>query len=87
MAPLASCRLRTSCWVKTMSPCAPVVTQVLAALLAVAHARVVRCMRPLLSTTPALHEPGEQVDHAGAADADGLGAGDGRDVGGLAVGA
>ena len=85
MAPLASCRLRTSCCVKTMSPLAPLVTKYSRPSW---PSRTCGCfwMRPVLSTMPALHDAGQQVHHAGAADAHRPVAGDGLDVDRLALG-
>src|SRR5665811_2523214 len=58
--------------------------EVLAALLAAAHAGVrLHAAAPVYDA--GVDQPGEQVDHAGAADADGLGSGDRLDVGGVAV--
>ena len=49
--------------------------EVLEALLALAHAGVLLHAAALVDDA-GVDQPGEQVDHAGAADADGLGAGD-----------
>ena len=59
MAALASCSERTSCCVKTMSPCGPVGEQVLEARSrGRSRARAAcACRRPLASTTPAATRP------------------------------
>ena len=86
MAPLASCRLRTSCCVKTMSPCGPVVSRYSTPSSPLRTRGWSACMRPLLSTTPAWTRPASRSTTPEPQMPMGSAPGDGRDLGGLAGG-